>query len=371
MGSPFVSWTVERDGASKGPLRGLTFAAKDNFDVEGERTSAGNPDYLETHPPAERTAPVIQACLDAGANLVGKTITDELASSLIGINEHYGTPDNPAAPGRIPGGSSSGSASAVALGLVDFSIGTDTGGSVRVPASHCGLWGIRTTHDAISREGLVPLAPSLDSVGFFARDPKILSKLLEVLLPDQEIHPIKRAYFVRDAFDQIDAKCRKPLYDAISIPFEEINLYDDDFSEVYQAIQGWEHMQANGAWIEATKPRFGTLIQMAIDKMQKSTAEKYEWALQRRAEVTKRLLGILDHETVLITPSAVGVPPTVDTSPEELIEFRSRGLVLGCLAGFAGLPQLSMPLATVDELPIGLSYIGGRNADRSLLQNVI
>ena len=118
-----------------GPLQGLTMAVKDVFDIAGHRTGNGHPLWLDTHPPAVRTAATIAALLEAGASLVGKTHTDEMAYSLNGENVHYGTPTNPKASGRIPGGSSSGSAAAVAGGLVDFALGTDCGGSVRLPAS--------------------------------------------------------------------------------------------------------------------------------------------------------------------------------------------------------------------------------------------
>jgi amidase len=171
-------------GAATGPLAGLTFAAKDLFDVAGYVACAGNPDWLRTHAPAGKTAPVVQTLLEAGATLMGKTVTDELAFSMSGENIHYGTPINPAAPARIPGGSSSGSASATASKLVDFALGTDTSGSIRVPASYCGLFSLRPTHGRISCQGVIPLAPSFDTVGWVARDATLLQRIGEVLLAD-------------------------------------------------------------------------------------------------------------------------------------------------------------------------------------------
>jgi amidase len=170
-------------GSGSGPLTGLTFAAKDVFDIAGHRTGNGNPVWLETHPPAERTASAVQRLLDAGARMVGKTHTDDMAYSLNGENVHYGTPVNPVAPGRIPGGSSSGSVAAVAGGLVDFALGTDCGGSVRLPASYCGVYGLRPTHGLVPADGVVPLAPSFDTVGWFARDAALMRRIGEVLLP--------------------------------------------------------------------------------------------------------------------------------------------------------------------------------------------
>src|SRR5688572_8418558 len=175
---------VEMQGAGSGPLAGLTFAAKDIYDVAGAKTGFGCPDWLRTHEPAARTAPAVQRLLDAGAHLVGKTHTEEMAWSLTGENAHYGTPVNVNAPGRVPGGSSSGSAAAVAAGVVDFAIGSDTGGSVRLPASYCGILGMRPTHGRISLEGVCPLAPSFDTCGWFARDAGVFERVGRVLLRD-------------------------------------------------------------------------------------------------------------------------------------------------------------------------------------------
>ena len=156
-------------GAAAGPLAGLTCAIKDLFDIAGYVTGGGNPDWHASHEAARRTAPVVQKLLDAGATIVGKTHTDELSRGIFGENAHYGTPINPKAPGRVPGGSSSGSAAAVAGQLVDFALGTDTGGSVRVPASFCGIYGLRPSHGRLPFEGVLPQAPSFDTIGWFAR----------------------------------------------------------------------------------------------------------------------------------------------------------------------------------------------------------
>jgi len=142
-------------GAPDGPLAGLRFAVKDVFDIAGRVACCGNPDWLATHAPAARTAPAVQRLLDAGADLAGMTITEELVMGMTGENPFYGAPVNVNAPGRVCGGSSSGSAAAVAAGLVDFALGSDTGGSVRVPSSFCGLYGIRTTHGRLPVAGVL------------------------------------------------------------------------------------------------------------------------------------------------------------------------------------------------------------------------
>src|SRR5277367_5938552 len=192
---------VSIEGAAVGPLHGLTFAAKDNYQVAGFACCAGNPDWLRTHPPADSTAPAVRMLLDGGASLVGKTILDELAYSVAGENIHYGSPTNPRAPGRTTGGSSCGSAAAVAGGLVDFALGSDTGGSVRVPASYCGIFGSRPTYGRVSNEGVVPLAPSCDTVGWFARDAKVLRTVGEILIENlTEPRPIKKILLVENLF---------------------------------------------------------------------------------------------------------------------------------------------------------------------------
>ena len=180
---------VAVESAAAGPLAGLTLGVKDIFDVKGYVTGWGNPDRLDEAVPAAATAPAVQKLLDAGARFIGKTQTEELAFSMIGQNVHFPHPVNPAAPDRVTGGSSSGSAAAVAGGLVDIGTGSDTGGSVRTPASFCGLIGLRTTHGAISLEGTMPLASSFDTFGWFAKDPEIYERVGEVLLGKDSAAP--------------------------------------------------------------------------------------------------------------------------------------------------------------------------------------
>ncbi|MBO6785189.1 MAG: hypothetical protein JJ899_18220, partial [Alphaproteobacteria bacterium] len=215
------------EGAGDGPLQGVTFAVKDLFDVAGMQTGAGNPDFLEGRPPAEEHAPAVRAMLDAGATMVGKTITDELAFGLAGENFHYGTPLNTAAPDRIPGGSSSGSVSAVAGGMCDTALGTDTGGSMRVPSSHCGVYGIRTTHGRVPIDGVVPLAESFDTVGWFARSADMLMKVGRVLLPGFEERAMPtRLLVINDALAELEPAAVGPAgaaIDTLSRKFDSVD----------------------------------------------------------------------------------------------------------------------------------------------------
>ena len=212
----FCAGEVSLAGAPAGPLAGLTFAAKDLFDIAGHVTGAGNPDWLASHAPAPRTAPVVQRLVDAGASMAGKTHTDELSRGIFGENAHYGTPVNPKAPDRVPGGSSSGSAAAVAGGLVDFALGTDTGGSVRVPASFCGLYGIRPTHGRLPFDGVIPQAPSFDTIGWFAREPALLARIATVLLGIEPARTLPhRLVVAEDAFAVAEPATREALKPAV------------------------------------------------------------------------------------------------------------------------------------------------------------
>ncbi|MET0313001.1 MAG: amidase family protein, partial [Hansschlegelia sp.] len=255
---------VERSGASDGPLAGLSFGLKDLFDLEGVRTGAGNPDWLASHEAATATAPVAQRLLDAGARLVGKTHTDEIAWSLNGENAHYGTPENVAAPGRIPGGSSSGSAAATAAGLVDFAIGSDTGGSIRLPASYCGLYCLRPTYGRIPIDGAVALAPSYDVVGWFARGPELFRTIGRVMLPDyRERGAPRKLLIAEDLFAKVEPgvdEALAPALDRISAMFGEVEKVvvagerASAWRDVFRIIQSSEAWAVHREWVERVHP---------------------------------------------------------------------------------------------------------------------
>ncbi|CAN6452874.1 unnamed protein product [Victoria cruziana] len=200
------------------PLAGLTFAVKDIFDMEGRVTGFGNPDWARTHEASSCTSPVVLALIQAGATCVGKTVMDEFAYSINGENKHYGTPTNPSAPMRVPGGSSSGSAVAVAGKLVDFSLGTDTGGSVRVPAAFCGIFGFRPSHSTISSTNVIPMAQSFDTVGWFARNPSILSQVGQVLLQQSGADRLPLHVLIADdCFKFLSVPCDEVVHSVIQV----------------------------------------------------------------------------------------------------------------------------------------------------------
>jgi amidase len=239
-----------------GPLAGTSFVAKDLYHVEGYPTGAGNPDWERTHGIARETAPAVRRLLEAGATLVGKSCTDEIAFSLDGINIHYGTPVNPRFPDRLPGGSSSGSVSAVAAGLVDFAMGTDTSGSIRVPASYCGVYGFRPSHGAVPLRGVVPLAPSFDTAGWLARDGRMLARCERVLLDGKETaHGFQTLGLLADAFDLVDSRFVEPLRAKVKsiqgafTTVREVRLSEDGLQtwlDTFRTLKQWEAWQALG-----------------------------------------------------------------------------------------------------------------------------
>ncbi len=357
-----------------GQLDGLNFAVKDLIDVAGIVTGGGNPDWQRTHEPAQRSAPVVERLLAAGASILGKTITDELAFSLEGVNEHYGTPLNTACPDRIPGGSSSGSASAVAAGLVDFALGTDTGGSVRVPASFCGLYGMRPTHNAISLDGVLPFAPSYDTVGWFARDAELLAKVGDVLLPPAKPAPIETLIIVRDAFAIADAPVAAALRDLCARlgVTQEITVFDGaeaDWFEAYRILQGTENWRELGPWITATQPRFGEAIAPRFAGTAEITDDDVARWQPLRDGIRARLRAQLGGGVAWLIPTAPCTALRKDApgAGAQIGPFYGRALTLTSIAGHAGLPQINLPVATVDGCPVGLSLVAGAGQDRALL----
>ena len=357
-----------------GPLDGLSFAVKDLIDIAGLVTGGGNPDWRRSHGPATRTAPAVARLLAAGAELIGRTVSDELAFSLEGANVHDGTPVNPACPDRLPGGSSSGSAVAVASRLCDFALGTDTGGSVRIPASFCGLYGFRPTHGRIPLDGVIPFAPSYDTIGWFARDGRTLAAVGEVMLggvaPGASA-PV-RFLIARDAFALAAPRVAEQLLlqAARFHPVDAIDVFageQAEFLECYRVLQGAEIWQSLGSWIEAAKPRFGPAIADRFAGAAAIAANQVAAYLPVRRRIAERLRALVPKGTALLLPTSPTIALPKDAGGEVLGEFYRAALTLTSIAGHAGLPQLSLPVASIDGCPLGLSIIGPKDDDLPLL----
>jgi amidase len=370
------------EGAAEGPLKGRTFAVKDLIDIGGHPTGFGNPDWAATHPIPERSAPVTDRLLGAGASVAGKVILDELAYSLEGRNVHYGTPKNAKAPGRIVGGSSSGSAAAVAAGLVDFALGSDTGGSVRVPAALTGIFGIRPSHGRISTAGMRPLAESFDTLGWFAPDAGLLARVGAVLLgPDSAGWHPRRLIVPEDAMAVADPALREVFQPALahlerSIGQRETVLLGRvagadvtdlmGWKDHFRTIQGHEIWQTHGDWIEQTKPRFGAEI-AARFAFAKSISLEAAAAARPLREIFADAIERLAAHAVIAIPTVPVIAPRLNDSPETFLDYRDRTLTLTCISGLARVPQVTIPVGQVQGAPVGLSLLARRGADLQLL----
>jgi len=374
-------------GAASGRLAGLTFAAKDVFDVAGHVTGAGNPDWAATHDPASATAPAVTALVEAGASLLGKTITDELTFSMEGRNRHYGTPPNPRAPGCVPGGSSSGSASAVASGLADFALGTDTAGSIRIPASFCGLHGLRPTWGRVSSTGVVPLAPEFDAVGWMARDARVLEQVGAVLLRTGGRHAVSRRCPSRliifdDAFAGIEPKARARLDASVNqlgrffASHETMRLADlshapgrlDGWTRAFAIRQGFDVWRTHGGWVGAHRAGLAPAIARRFDWAASITPEEARQARDICRDIARFLDDLLADDGVLCLPSTPGCAPLRTAGQAIFDDMRKGALKLVCAASIAGAPQITLPVATIVGRPLGLGLMGPRGGDEALLE---
>lgn len=364
--------------ASTGPLSGLYFGVKDLFDVAGYPTGGGNPLVLALSGTKTHTAPTVQRLLDAGAAFAGKTVTDELAFSMNGNNAHFGAPLNGAAPERITGGSSSGSASAVSSRLCDFALGTDTGGSVRAPASHCGLYGIRPTHGRVSLQSALALCHSYDTCGWFARDATTFARVGDVLLgADPTPLPARpRLLSPTDVWGLIAADVL-PAWDGARAQVQAVygaagptSVALDSFEAMYWSfryLQGREAWMTDGAFIERYAPVLGPGVKERFAWSRDVTDAQVEQAQAFRTRFTAHLRQLLGHDGVLVMPSMPDIAPLRSTDEAALEHYRNQAVQMLCIAGLSGFPQISLPLAGRQGAPLGLSLLGPAGSDRSLI----
>ncbi len=359
-----------------GPLSGLTFGVKDLFDVAGAETTFGNPDWAATHPPVVASAVIVTALSQAGAQVAGKTRTHELAYGLTGENIWHGTPLNPRAPDRFPGGSSCGSAAAVAAGLVDFALGSDTGGSVRIPASYCGLFGIRPTHGAISLTGACPLAPSLDTPGWFTRSASLLALVGNVLLPGNRGHAAGPLLLVEEAWVNAQpgvAEALRPALGALEAAWGRavgVRVMPEGVDSVYdhfRVVQAEEAWIALGPWIEANQPRLSPSVRGRFEAAKATSPAIAAPGRAFRQVLQARVRPLLAGGAVMIYPTSPCVAPLVTAGEEEQNRIRQATIGVTAIAGFCGLPEVTLPAGTVDGVPVGLSLVAAPGQDRALL----
>jgi amidase len=378
MTSPFVPGSkLHIAGAPDGPLAGLTFAAKDLFDVAGHQTGGGNPDWGRSHPVPARHAWAVQRLLDAGATLIGKTVTDEVSLGILGENPFDGTPLNPRDPDRVPGGSSSGSASAVAQGLCDTALGTDTGGSVRVPASFCGLYGIRPTHGRLDLSGMMRQAPGSDTTGWFARDAETFARVSETLLGEPvPTRLANRLVIAVDAFGLADDETAEALQPMVSRLRALVSDAREDFlappglavwGRAQRTLQSCEAWATFKGWIDRENPRMAWSVARNLVRATTISEAEREWAALTRADARARLAWLLPPGTILCMPTTPFPAPRKGLPLGVLDPLRARITCLTAHGGLSGVPQVSIPGAEVNGLPVGLSLLAARGADTTLV----
>lgn len=368
---------VHIEGRPGGALAGLTFAAKDLFDVAGYPTGGGNPDWPKYYPVPTRHSWAVERLLDAGATLIGKTITDEVSLGIVGENAFYGTPVNVKAPGRVPGGSSSGSAAAVAAGICDTAIGTDTGGSVRVPSSFCGLYGIRPTHGRIDVTGMLPQAPSSDTTGWFARDAATFARVSSVMLGEAIPSALpNRLIVAADAFAFADPEVAAALHPMLETlkallgnSHEEVMAPGGivQWARAQRTIQPSEAWITFKDWVERCNPRLAYSVARNIYTGSQIPEADRHWAELVRREARGRMRYLLPSGTILCLPTTPFPAPKRGQPLSVASVERDRILCLCAHGGLTGVPQVSIPGATVDGLPIGLSIVGGYGTDAALV----
>ena len=366
-----------RPGRPGGTLKGVTLAVKDVIDVAGVATGAGNPAFLEAAQPAREHAAAVSLLLDAGADVIGKSHTDELAFSLSGTNVHYGTPRNAGAPGRVPGGSSSGSAAAVAGGVAQIALGTDTAGSIRVPASYCGVYGLRPSHGRVSLAGVLPLAPSFDTCGLLAADGELFERAGLCLLGSSPAAPPRALVLATDLL----AEAEQPTAVAVQLAAERlasvlrVPLHSAEFAgdrlggwlDAFRGRQLVEAWRAHGEWIEAARPAMGPGV-AARFAAARDTPEQQAVPARAAAEgVLAALERALPAGGAMVFPATASVAPVPDLAADTKDQLRRRSMRLTCIAGLAGAPAVSLPLARIGNLPVGVCLLARPGEDARLL----
>ena len=359
-------------------LKGLGLAVKDLFHIKGLPTAAGNPDWQATHDIPQATNTCVATMLNAGASFKGKTITDELSYSLHGQNKHYAPLVNPVAPAHIPGGSSSGSAVAVSAHLADIGLGTDTGGSIRVPASYQGLWGLRTTHGLLPCDNMVALAPSFDTIGWMTRDLDTLQKVAHTCIDNTKQSTIKAnpcfgiatPLFANTAHSSVCNKWLTELADnnrCVALTEEQLDLFKLQTAATFRILQGSEIWQQHGEWIETVQPDIAKDIMLRLAWCKTITTQDVTLAKAQQKVVIDHINALFNDFDVLVIPTTPGVAPRCDADETTLANDRNALLALTAIAGLAGLPQLHLPLFTLHNAPCGLSLVGKKGNDLALL----
>jgi amidase len=379
LGALVPGWEPPEGGGGGGPLAGLRVVVKDVIDVAGSVTGAGNPNWAAAHDPAAESAAAVAALTTGGASLVGKGQCAELAFSLSGDNFHFGMPTNPAARDRDPGGSTSGPASAVAGGLCELGIGTDTLGSIRVPASYCGVCGFRPTHGRITTRGVMPLAQSFDTVGLLAADPDPLRKAMAVLLggEDEAAPPPSRLLVSPALFGAAETEvaegarsAARDLASRVGAELSETRLFDEapspaEAMAAFNVLQGFQVWRNYGEWVEQSNPSLGPDIASRLERASGFGPDDVA-AAEPVAKAIAEAVSRLGSGETLVLPTTGTPAPGREADADERERARVSAGQLTSIATLAGAPAISLPLLDIGA-PVGLSLVGAPGSDLSLL----
>ncbi|KAH0723879.1 hypothetical protein KY289_006923 [Solanum tuberosum] len=393
--------------AARLSLSGLSFAIKDNIDVKEYVTGFGSPAWKRMHEVATKTAMVVTALLKNGSTCVGKTIMDEFGLGITGENVHYGTPTNPKLPSHIPGGSSSGSAVAVAAELVDFALGTDTTGCIRVPVAFCGVFGFRPSHGAVSTIGVLPVSQSLDCIGWLARDPSVLHRVGHVLLQIPSIEPKRTRCFViaDDLFQLCNVPKQKTVY-VVTKVIEKLSGYQTPkhlnlgqyiasnvpslkgfieqstiqqngmstlraLSSVMFLLQRYEFNTNYEEWMKSVKPRLGSQVTNHIAAAVTLAPENIKVLYKVRTEMRVAMQNLLKNDGILVLPTIADPPLKLKSRKGLSAEVHDRAFALLGIASMSGCCQAAIPFGEHDNYPISLSFIASHGTDKFLLDTVL
>jgi len=362
----------------KGNLLDMRFLCKDMCQIKGFKTSCGNPDFYKHTAEATENAPFLEKILNEGAILEGITICDEFFYSIIGENIHYGTPSNKNAPNCVPGGSSSGSAAALTQINYDFTIGTDTGGSVRVPASFCGIYGFRPTHGRINLNKVYPMSESFDTLGWFSNNKSNMLKVGKVFFDHFEEIPIeqKNILIPIDIINNLDENIKSQFYDYCENKFKnlkkvQLSKYNkSELAECFRVIQGYEIKLSMLPWIQKYNPKISTEINSRFEVTKNITVNMYNESINLRKEFVSELDKNLSEEALIIFPTTPFSAPVTGQSDDDLSELRKKVMEFTCIGGLSSRPQISIPKFKGSNGPIGLSILGNKNADEIILNNL-
>jgi len=373
--------TLAMQGSGGGALSGLSFVAKDLFAVEGHTPSFGHPAWRATHAASPTTAPAIRDLLDAGADLVGLTKLDQLAYSLIGDVGEGSPPLNPTDSSLYCGGSSSGSAAAVAGDMADFALGTDTAGSVRVPAAVCGVLGIRPTHGSIPSDGILPLAPSFDVAGLFAKTVVTLGRALAVVAPGLDgPRPPVSIRIAADTFAMVDRESAllgrqvaEQLASLTGTTLEDVafeSLTDGETGDLFARLQGREIWDHHSEWVEANGHALADDVRLRLERCKQLSRDPHAVRLADlagRREFSDRLSEAVPSGAVVVLPILPRRGPERVWTARELVEFRTECFRLTAPASLAGAPQAIWSVEGEARRSVGIGLLTAPGDDTLLL----